>query len=114
VERFNLRKLSELKVRKQYQIEITFAALENLNDSKDINSAWENIRENFKSSAKEFPGLYKLKQHEPWCDDECSPFLEKRKQAKKQWLQDNLNNVRHEASRHFRNKHNEYLKAKID
>jgi hypothetical protein len=33
VERFNLRKLNELEVRKQYQIEITnrFAALENLN-----------------------------------------------------------------------------------
>jgi hypothetical protein len=27
---------------------------------------------------------------------------------------DNLNNVRHEASRHFRNKEKEYLKAKID
>jgi hypothetical protein len=38
-----------------------------------------------------------------------------------QWLQvpnqssvDNLNNVRHEASRHFRNKMREYLKAKIN
>jgi hypothetical protein len=27
---------------------------------------------------------------------------------------DNLNNVRHEANRHFRNKRKEYLKAKID
>jgi len=27
---------------------------------------------------------------------------------------DNLNNVIHEASRHFRNKKKEYLKAKID
>ena len=27
---------------------------------------------------------------------------------------DNLNNVRHEASRHFRNKKKEYLKAKIE
>jgi hypothetical protein len=37
-ERFNLRKLNELEVRKQYQIEITnrFAALENLSDCKDI------------------------------------------------------------------------------
>ena len=37
-ERFNLRKLNELKVRKQYQIEITnkFAALENLSDDEDI------------------------------------------------------------------------------
>jgi hypothetical protein len=40
-----------------------------------------------------------------------------RKQAKLQWLQDpseinedNLNNVRHEASRYFRNKKREYLK----
>jgi hypothetical protein len=44
-ERFNLRKLSELEIRKQYQFEITnrFAALENLNDSVDINRAWENF-----------------------------------------------------------------------
>jgi hypothetical protein len=44
-----------------------------------------------------------------------------RKQAKMQWLQnpnqskvDNLNNVRREASRHFRNKKKDYLKAKIN
>jgi hypothetical protein len=39
VERFNLRKLSELEGRKQNQIEITnrFAALENLSDGEDIN-----------------------------------------------------------------------------
>jgi len=37
-----LRKLNELEVRKQYQIEITnrFAALENLNGNEDINRAW--------------------------------------------------------------------------
>ena len=47
VERFNLRKLNELVVRKQYQIEITnrFAALENLSDDEDINRAWESIKE---------------------------------------------------------------------
>jgi hypothetical protein len=39
-ERFNLKKLSELEVRKQYQIKISnrFAALENLNVSEDINT----------------------------------------------------------------------------
>ena len=38
-ERFNLRKLSELEVRKQYQMKISnrFTALDSLNDSKDIN-----------------------------------------------------------------------------
>jgi hypothetical protein len=41
VERFNLRKLRELEVRRQYQIKISnrFAALENLNDSEDKNRA---------------------------------------------------------------------------
>jgi len=36
-EKFNLRKLNELEVRKQYQIEITnrFAVLENLSDVED-------------------------------------------------------------------------------
>ena len=36
--RFHFRKLNELEVRKQYQIEISnrFAALENLSDSEDI------------------------------------------------------------------------------
>ena len=53
-ERLNLRKLNELKVREQYQIEITdwFAALENLNDEEDINRAWENIKENNKPQVK--------------------------------------------------------------
>ena len=47
-------KLSKLEVRKQYQIKISnrFAALENLSDSEDINRAWENIKENIKTSAK--------------------------------------------------------------
>ena len=38
VERINFRKLNEVEVRNQYQVKISnrFAALENLNDSKDI------------------------------------------------------------------------------
>jgi hypothetical protein len=54
VERFNLKKKSELEVRKKYQLKISnrFSALENLNDSKDINRAWENIKENIKISAQ--------------------------------------------------------------
>ena len=53
-ERFDLRKLKEQEVRKQYQIEITnrFAALENLSDDEDINRACENMKENIKTSAR--------------------------------------------------------------
>jgi hypothetical protein len=103
VERFNLKKLSEREVRKQFQIEISnrFEALENLNDSEDVNRAWENIRENIKISAKETLGLHTQKQHKPWFDGECSQVLGQRKQAKMQWLQnpnqinlDNLKNAR--------------------
>ena len=41
VERFNLKNLNELEVRKQYQIKMSnrFAALENLSDNEDINTA---------------------------------------------------------------------------
>jgi hypothetical protein len=95
--------------------------LEHLNVSEDINRAWENIRENIKISAQESLGLHERKQHKPWFDAECTEFLDKRKQAKIQWLQNpnqnngyNLHNVRREASRYFRNKKKENLKAKIN
>jgi len=85
--------------------------LEKLSDSKDINRAWENIKENIKTTAKESLDLHKLKQHKPWFDEECLGFLDQRKQAKMQWVQDpsqgnadNLNNVSRESSRPFRNK----------
>jgi hypothetical protein len=88
---------------------------------KHLNRSWENIKENIKISAKETPGLYGRKQHKQWFDEECSPVLSHRKQAKMQWLQDsnqsnlhNLTNARHEASRHFRNKKRKYLKARIN
>jgi hypothetical protein len=45
-ERFNLRKLNELEVRKRYQIKITnrYAVLEKLNDIEDLNRAWKNTK----------------------------------------------------------------------
>jgi len=55
--------------------------LENLSDGEDINRAWQNIKENIKTSAKESLGLYELKQHKPWFDEECFDFLHQRKQA---------------------------------
>jgi hypothetical protein len=122
-ERFNLRKLNELEVRKQCQIEITkrYAALENLSDEEDINRAWENIKENIKISAIENISLHELKQRKPWFDEECLGFLDQRQQAKMQWIHDssqsnvdNLNNVRRDASRHFRKKKKAYLKTKIE
>ena len=81
--------------------------MEKLSDSEDINRAWENIKENIKTSAKDSVGLYELKEHKPWFDEECLGFVDQRKQAKMQWVQDpsqsnvhNLNNVRREANRH--------------
>jgi dsDNA-specific endonuclease/ATPase MutS2 len=82
-----------------------------LDGDEDINRAWENIKENIKTSAKDSIGLHELKQLKPWFDEECLGFLDQRKQEKMQWIQDpsqsnvyNLNNVRRDASRHFRNK----------
>jgi hypothetical protein len=46
--RMNLWQLNVLEVRKQYQIEITnkFGTVENRRDCKNINRAWENVKEN--------------------------------------------------------------------
>ena len=70
--RFNLRKLNDLEVRKQYQIEITkrFAAVENVSEDEDINRAWESIKENIKNSVTESLGMHEMKQHKPWFDEE--------------------------------------------
>jgi hypothetical protein len=75
-ERFNLRKLNELVLRKKYQIEITkrFAALENLSNDEAINRAWENIKENIKTSAKDSLGLHEFKLHKSWFDEKCIGF----------------------------------------
>jgi hypothetical protein len=62
--------------------------LENLNDSEDINKAWENMKKNVKISTKEMLGLHEWKQRKLWLDEECSQFLGQRKQVKMQWLQD--------------------------
>jgi len=55
--------------------------LQKLCDGEDINRAWENIKENIKTSAKESLGLYELKQHKTWFDEECFGFLNQSKQA---------------------------------
>ena len=80
-ERFNLRKLNDLQVRKQYQIGITnrFTALENLRDEEDINMAWENIKENIKISVKRNLGLHDLNQRKQWLDKACLGFSDQRK-----------------------------------
>jgi hypothetical protein len=112
----------QVQVKKQYQVKIThrFAALENFNDNVDMNTAWENIRENINISAKESLGHYKLQQHNPLFDDDCSKLRDRRKQAKLQWLQnpshmngDNINNIRCEASRTFRAKKGNIWKTKL-
>jgi len=62
-----------------------------------------------------------LKQNNLWFDEECVGFLDQRKRAKMQWIQDpsqsnvdNLNNVRRELSRYFRDKKKANLRAKIE
>jgi hypothetical protein len=123
MERFNVKKLNEVECKEQYRVEVSnrFAALEDLDAEVEINSAWEMIRGNLKIPAKGSLGYCELKKHKPRFDQACSKLVDERKQAKLQWLQDpseisgdNLNNVRRETSRHFRNKKREYLKDKIN
>jgi hypothetical protein len=85
--KFNLRKINDLGVIRRYQITISnrFAVLENLNDSENINRAWENIQEYIKIKANERLSLYRLQNHNPLFDEGCLTFLDQRIQDKMQW-----------------------------
>jgi hypothetical protein len=90
MERFNLKKLNEVEGKEQYCVEISnrFAALENIDTDGDVNKAWETIREYINISAKESLGYYEVKMNISWFDEGCSKLLDRKKQAKFQWLQD--------------------------
>jgi hypothetical protein len=93
----------------------------NLSDDEDVDRTRENNKKNIKTSAKESLGLHELKQNKLWFVEERLGTLDQRKRAKMQWIQDpsqskvdNLNSVKREVSRHFRNKKKAYLRAKIE
>jgi hypothetical protein len=112
-----------VEVKEKYQVEMSnrFATLESLDESFDINNAWENIRKIIKTLSKDNLGYHRLKHNKPWFDDECSKLIDQQKQAKVQWLQnpsqlkgDNLKNLRRETNRTVGREKREYLKGKIN
>jgi hypothetical protein len=114
--RLDMKELDDVEVKEKYQVEISnrFAALESLDEGFDINNAWESIREHIKTPAKDNLGYHRLKHNKPRFDDECSKLIDQRKQDKLQWLQnpsqinaDNLQQLRRETSKTFRNKKRE-------
>jgi ribosomal protein S25 len=68
MERFNLKKLSEVEDKERYRIEMSnkFAALQNLDTEGDVNKICETVGENIKISAKESLGNYEPKENKPW------------------------------------------------
>jgi hypothetical protein len=67
MERFNLKELNDIEGKEQFRVEVSnrFAALEDWDTEMEINSVWEMIRENIKTSAKESLGYFELKKHKP-------------------------------------------------
>jgi hypothetical protein len=80
-----LREPNDVEVTEKYQVEISnrFAALESLDESLDIINAWESIRENVKTLAKDNLGYHRLKRNKPWFDAECSKLIDQWKQVAK-------------------------------
>jgi hypothetical protein len=122
MKRFNFKKLNEVEAKEQYLVELwkRFASVENLDAGVGVR-AYQTISKNIKISAKESLGQFELKKYNPWFNEGCSKLLAQRKQAKLQRLQhpskvnlNNLNNIRHEASRHVRNNKWEYLKENVN
>jgi hypothetical protein len=78
VEGFNLRKLSGLEVRKQFQSKISnrLAALENLNDSENIKHSWVDIKVRYQQSGE---------LHEELNDMDSSPNIIQSKSRRTRW-----------------------------
>jgi hypothetical protein len=53
LERFEPRNLDHVEVKEKYQVEISYrlVVFESIDESLDINIAWESVRENIKTSA---------------------------------------------------------------
>jgi hypothetical protein len=112
MEWFNLKKLNDVEGKEHYHVQISnrFADLENLDADVDNNRASRNISANTNILVKQIIGYYELKKQKSCFDDRCSEVSDQSKQTKLQRLQDpseingdNLNNIRRETSRHFRN-----------
>jgi hypothetical protein len=84
-----VRKLNDIEVKEKYQVKISnrLAALENFDESSDINRGWESIRENIKTSAIENLGYHRLKHKKPCFQDKCSKLIDQHKYAKLNCLQ---------------------------
>jgi hypothetical protein len=79
-ERFNVKKLNEEDVKEQYQVTTRnkFAALENLQDSGDMDGARDSIRENIKISAQVSLGYCESKHRKRRFEEECSKLARSR------------------------------------
>jgi hypothetical protein len=75
MERFNLKNLYEVEGEEPYRVEFS-NRFEDLEAEVDINSAWEAIRENIKTSAKDRLRYFELKKHKPWFDERRSKLLD--------------------------------------
>jgi hypothetical protein len=71
MERFNLKKINEVKGKEPYHVGVSnrFTALEDLETEVDINRAWEIIRENITISAQETEDQIKGNTKLQWLQD---------------------------------------------
>jgi glycine betaine/choline ABC-type transport system substrate-binding protein len=77
-ERFSVKKFGKGDVNEQYQVTIRnkSAALKNLQNSRDINRAWDNVTENIKVSAQESLDNRETKHCKLWFYEECSKLAD--------------------------------------
>ncbi|KAJ4451780.1 hypothetical protein ANN_03252 [Periplaneta americana] len=93
IRRFNIPKLKDKETKQHYQVDISnrFAVLassDEVEEELDVNSVWENIRDNIKIAAEQSIGYYEIKKKKPWFDEDCCMVVERRKEATLKFLQD--------------------------
>ncbi|KAJ4433588.1 hypothetical protein ANN_15898 [Periplaneta americana] len=75
IRRFNIPKLKDEETKQHYQVEISnrYTALgssDEVEEEFDVNSMWENIRDNNKIAAEQSIGYYETMKKKPWFDED--------------------------------------------
>jgi hypothetical protein len=92
METFNLKQLKEVEGKQKYRAEVSnrFAALEDLDDEVELIVPGKYLERIQTFQPKRLLSYFEMKTHKPWFSKECSKLVDQRKQAKLQWLLDQV------------------------
>lgn len=118
--KWNIEKLKDENIQKQYQREIT----KNLNKNRAIEEAdkeWDIIKSCIKTSADKVVGRQKENKRNSWYDRECALITKHKKEARLRWIRtrkhddyENYKKIRKESTKIMQRKKNSWIESVME